>query len=82
MNTGFKIMISCEKAATICDKTQYNEASFMEKLKLKFHLLICKTCSVFTKQNTEFTALCEKANLKSLSDQEKLKMKKQLQDKL
>jgi len=72
-------MISCEKAATICNKAQYREATFMEKMKLRFHLLMCKTCSKFTKQNTQFTTLCEKANLQSLSEQEKIKMKQQLQ---
>ena len=75
-------MISCEKAAIICNKTQYEEASFIEKLKLRYHLFMCKTCSVFTKKNTEFTTLCEKANLQSLSEQDKIKMKEQLQDKL
>jgi len=86
-------MISCEKAAVICNKTQYNEASFMEKLKLRFHLFImeklklrfhlfmCKNCSAFTKKNTKLTALCENAKLQSLSEQEKLRMKKKLQSK-
>ncbi|TMM58162.1 hypothetical protein FEE95_01675 [Maribacter algarum] len=74
-------MISCEKAAIICNKTQYDEASFMEKLKLRYHLFMCKTCSAFTKKNTEFTTLCQKANLQSLSEAEKLKMKEQLQGK-
>ncbi|MEK6154403.1 hypothetical protein WIW50_14135 [Flavobacteriaceae bacterium 3-367] len=43
---------------------------------------MCKTCSAFTKKNTEFTTLCEKANLQSLSEMEKVKMKKELRDKL
>jgi hypothetical protein len=75
-------MISCEKAAEICNKSQYREATFMDKLKLRFHLLLCKTCSAFTKKNTEFTTLCERADLHSLSEQEKIKMKEQLQNKL
>ncbi len=74
-------MISCEKAATICNKTQYEEASLLEKMKLRLHLFMCKTCSKFTKQNTKFTVLCEKANLQSLSEQEKLKMKQELTNK-
>ena len=74
-------MISCDKAAILCNKTQYGEASFMDKLKLKFHLFICKTCPDFTRKNTQLTTLCEKANLRSLSEQEKLKMKEQLQNK-
>ena len=72
------MMISCEKAATICNKAQYREATFFEILKLKFHVLICKTCAKFSKQNTAFTSLCEKANLRSLSEQDKLKMKQEL----
>nr|WP_299532836.1 hypothetical protein [Ulvibacterium sp.] len=75
-------MISCEKAASICNKTQYREATFMEKIKLKIHLLICKTCSAFTKKNTKLTALCEKANLHSLSEGEKIKMKQRLEEKI
>lgn len=75
-------MISCEKAALICNKTQYRESSFMEKLKLRLHLMMCKTCSAFTRKNTELTTLCEKANLRGLTEQEKLNMKEQLQDKI
>jgi hypothetical protein len=74
------MMISCEKAATICNKAQYREATLFEILKLKFHVLLCRTCAKFTKQNTEFTSLCEKANLKSLSEQDKLKMKQKLRN--
>lgn len=74
-------MISCEKAAIICSKAQYNEASTLEKLKFRFHLFICKTCSAFTKKNSELTTLCQKANLQGLSEREKLKMKEQLQEK-
>ncbi len=74
-------MISCEKASQICNKSQYNEATLVDKIKLRFHLLICKACSAFAKKNTKFTTLCEKANLQSLSEHEKLKMKQQLKDK-
>lgn len=74
-------MISCDKAAIICNKVQYKEATLIDKLKLRFHLMICKTCSAFTKKNTELTTLCEKANLNSLSEQEKMRMKEELKNK-
>ena len=74
------MMISCEKAALICNKTQYREATFMEKMKLRFHLFVCKTCPKFSKQNGQLTTLCEKANLQTLTEQEKLKMKQLLQN--
>ena len=71
-------MISCDKAATICNKTQYREATFSEVLKLRLHLFICKACSKASKKNKQLTSLCEKAKLYSLSDKEKLEIKEQL----
>lgn len=46
-----KIMISCDDATAICDKNQYGEASFSEKLRLTLHLIICKYCKKYSKQN-------------------------------
>ena len=75
-------MISCDEAKIICNKTQYKESTFMERLKLKLHLFMCNACAKFTKQNTELTVLCEKAHLQSLSAKEKKKMKGQLEEKI
>lgn len=43
--------LSCDEATTICDKNQYKEASLFEKLKLSLHLLVCKKCGRYSKQN-------------------------------
>lgn len=75
-------MISCEEAAIICHKTQYKEATFWERLSLKFHLLMCKVCPQFSKKNAKLTTLCEKANLQELTHQEKLKMKQEIRQKI
>ena len=75
-------MISCEKAALICNKTQYREATFMEKLKLKLHLFMCKNCPQFSRKNTKLTSLCEQAGLKSLSEADKQKMKELLKEEI
>lgn len=74
------MMISCEKAAIICHKVQYREATFMEKLKLRFHLFMCEHCPEFSKRNTKLTTLCEKANLQSLTEADKRKMKERLKE--
>jgi len=71
-------MISCDKASHLCNKAQYKEATFIERLKLRYHLFVCKTCSAFTKKNTELTTLCDKADLKSFSQQEKDALREQL----
>lgn len=52
-----KIMMDCEKAHTVCDKSQYKEATVWEKIKLKFHLVFCKICKKYTANNTKLTKL-------------------------
>ena len=81
-----KLNINCNEAAMICNKSQYNEASFFEKIKLNFHFLSCKICRLYTKQNTKMTDLF-KANSKEcksktncMSDADKEKLKKQLEE--
>ncbi|TLP82370.1 hypothetical protein ES765_01905 [Maribacter sp. ACAM166] len=71
-------MISCEKAACICNKAQYKEASIWSILKLRFHLLLCKTCSKHSQRNNKLTSLCDKANFAVLSEEDKEKMKESL----
>lgn len=46
-----KFTISCDEATAICDKNQYGEATLSEKISLNIHLLICKFCKKYTKQN-------------------------------
>ena len=75
-------MINCEEARLICHKTQYKDASFLEILKLKLHLFICKACSAFSRKNTKLTTLCEEATLHVLSDKEKVHMKERLKDEI
>lgn len=43
--------LTCDEASAICDKSQYNEASFWEKIKLQVHLFLCKKCGLYAKQN-------------------------------
>lgn len=46
-----KFKLTCDEATTICDKSQYKEASFIEKVKLSVHFLQCKVCKLYTRQN-------------------------------
>lgn len=66
-----KIMINCDEATTICDKSQYGEASLSDKILLNLHLLLCKCCKSYSKQNTLMSRLFGKY-LTPCSDHEKL----------
>ncbi|MDM9632305.1 hypothetical protein [Robiginitalea aurantiaca] len=68
-------MISCEKAALICSKTQYREAGLWEQFQLRMHLFICKTCTEFSRRNAKLTELCSKASVKTLTREEKYDLK-------
>ena len=52
-----KFIITCDEATQICDKTQYNEGTLLEKIKLNFHFLQCKICRLYTRQNSKMTLL-------------------------
>ncbi len=72
-------MISCDKAAHICSKNQYKEASWLDRLKLRSHLTYCKTCSAFSKKNTRLTQLFKKSDIRILSESDKTSIKRKIQ---
>jgi hypothetical protein len=49
------LKITCNQATTICDKNQYGEASIKELIKLNIHLIICRICVRYSKQNVTLT---------------------------
>lgn len=52
--------LTCDEASAICDKSQYNEASFWEKIKLQVHLFLCKKCELYSKQNKIMSTCLQK----------------------
>jgi hypothetical protein len=55
-----KLKITCDEATAICDKNQYGEATFYEKIKLNIHFIWCRVCILYTKQNMSLTKLYKK----------------------
>ncbi len=68
----------CDEANQVCDKAQYKEASLLEKIKLNLHLLYCKTCRGYSKNNAKLTKRIEDSNLECLDPKCKEDMKKDL----
>lgn len=48
-------IVNCDTACIICDKAQYKEASFMDKLCLLLHLASCKSCRNYVRNNKKLT---------------------------
>tara|TARA_R110000787_G_scaffold8495_4_gene28681 strand:+ start:2599 stop:2829 length:231 start_codon:yes stop_codon:yes gene_type:complete len=69
--------MKCEEAGHVCDKSQYKEASFWEKVKLNIHLLYCSACREYTKNNAKLSKIFKKSDIKTmpLNDKKDLKEK-------
>jgi len=52
--------MTCDQATTICDKQQYKETVFLEKVKLKLHIFMCAKCRHYSTQNKIITKVCDK----------------------
>ncbi|MFP4847155.1 hypothetical protein [Winogradskyella sp. PE311] len=68
------IKLSCQEANHVCDKTQYKEASFWEKVKLNLHLLYCNACRKYTARNTKLTKLIRSEKIEALDNSAKEKL--------
>ncbi len=70
--------MNCKDANHICDKTQYKESSFWEKVKLNFHLLYCRACRKYTANNGKLTKVIGKSKIETIKQSDKERMKEQL----
>jgi tRNA(Glu) U13 pseudouridine synthase TruD len=77
-----KFKIHCEDANHICDKSQYKEACFWEKLKLNLHLLYCKACRKYSLRNQKLSNLMERSNIKTVPKTNKDELKEKLRKEL
>lgn len=75
MSKKRSIFIACEEANHNCDKSQYNEATLWEKIKLNFHLIYCRACREYSKNNQKLTKLVKNTKLDCLKPEEKEKIK-------
>lgn len=76
------MFIACKEAGHTCDKSQYKEASFWEKVKLNIHLIYCKACREYSKNNQKLTKLTKKEDVDCLTLNEKEVMKSHLSNEL
>ena len=73
-------MISCEKAEVLSNKKQYGEASSVESVLLRLHLLICKSCAAYSKKDEKLTELFDKGVYHQLTEEEKDQIKERLRN--
>ncbi|MCH9659995.1 MAG: hypothetical protein K0U54_03695 [Bacteroidetes bacterium] len=70
------IKLECHEANHFCDKNQYKEATFWEKVRLNIHLIYCRACRKYTVRNTKLSKAIRNPKVKS-ADKEALKQRLQ-----
>ena len=77
-----KIKLECHEANHICDKNQYKEATFWEKVKLNIHLLYCRACREYTKRNIKLTRRVKDPSVKAISAEDKNALKERMRQEM
>ncbi len=77
-----KFFIPCDEANHTCDKNQYKEASFLELVKLNIHLIYCKACREYTKNNNQLSKLFKNPKVQTMQLDEKAAMKEKFKNEL
>jgi len=75
MGKKSKMFISCDEANHNCDKSQYNEASVWEKLKLSIHLIYCGVCRKYSSNNAKLSKIVNNSDVDCLDLKTKQEMK-------
>ena len=83
-NKMYKMMISCDKATFYSDISQYKKLSVAEQVKFRSHLVSCKPCSDYHKQNKILSETIKKvsidnANEIALSEGKKVEFKNEIE---
>lgn len=71
--------LDCSEAESLCDKAQYKETSFLERIRLRLHFALCETCKKYHENNGKLTALIRKAGIQTFTREEKQSMKRKMQ---
>ena len=53
-------MLTCKDASQLISQSYDRRLGLMEKIGLKFHLLICKSCQVFNRQLAFLQQMCKR----------------------
>ncbi len=74
--------IDCSEAAECCNKSQYKEAKFLDKVKLLLHLSFCKTCRRFSSKNSKLTGLIHKSKIETCPEEKKNQWREEIKKEL
>ena len=76
-----KILITCRDATNFISQKEEGKISFNHRIKLAIHLLICKFCKLFYKQNKFLTQNFQNIRTEdSLTEEEQTKLTRTIEE--
>jgi hypothetical protein len=76
------LFLSCLKATELIEKRMHFKLSFIEKMKLKAHKIMCRSCASYEKQSFLLEKGISKSLRTELNKENLLQLKQQIQKKL
>lgn len=70
--------INCQEGKMLCDKSQYNEITLWEKVKLNMYLILCGECRSYTANNNKLTQAIKSPKVHTVTANEKNRLKERL----
>jgi len=74
--------IPCEEAALNVEKSFWQRLTFIDRIKTRWHMFLCKKCSEYEKKSTILhRLLCssmKKKEIETLTDRDKIRLKQSL----
>ena len=74
--------MKCKEAGHVCDKNQYKESSFLERVRLAIHLAYCSACRKYVARNNKLTQTIKNSNIKSMPEKDKDLLKEKLRQEM
>ncbi|APD07252.1 hypothetical protein UJ101_01741 [Flavobacteriaceae bacterium UJ101] len=75
-----KFAMDCDEATMLITKAEYTKISLWDRIRLKYHNIVCPPCQEWEDHNKVITALTKKETNHTLSQQKKTEIKKSLKD--
>jgi hypothetical protein len=83
MNINKKMFfINCDQAKHICDKSQYRESSWWDRLRLNFRYAYCNITRSYVKRNKKLSKLIKNGDFDFMEDKCKAELKIKFEKKL
>ncbi len=77
-----KMMITCEKASFLIDKSYYTPLTLKERFDLKIHLLTCKFCRIYSHESHLINEEIKKIKIQNMNYKLTEEQKKKIIDKI